>query len=787
MEDQFLYFQVVGIVILLLLLTVFLSIKCFDSQCFKLAPNSDELPLISRSEEADDNHEVQVTTEKSSVDLDHTLSVPCTTAIDKATDTEQQMPLQQPLEFINDHANDTEDEPRAKADDMPQCKSTPTNFLDFSQTCHGWLTSDKDFQAVYNVIWPARSKWYSIGVQLGLKMNDLNAIRKRHNKDPDECIIDMIGKWLNKEGAIWTKLSSALRHETVDYLQVANSLDHRLEIDSLGNSATSTSLASSTVSPMAKTSTSQYIEPSSDDEQGFYTSDSDSTDPSFKYLDTRKLTSSEKRTLIGRLRKETRDIMTHFANLVVNMRKSFKEREIGSQDLATTVQGIATREWLTSPLQNTLVDKDFTSVDEFVRHLQGENYISFINYHIVEYMITHHGSKQDKRSLHDYEKKFKEYCKRSVFEVPQDVFGPVPCDGEKFAFKIKGKRVDFLPHDCTTAEEDDISADDYPTLEKSAQKMNLSLGEALFILEKVSDALNLNIGSLVLLGVSNGCVEVTISVPKAIIDEVQAHFEETKSFLGDSLKSRFTKLETEGIRILCGPPGKPHVNLTSDNINLQWTKPKCRGLHVIQCYKIQYRSVRDTPKIWRTLVETEGDVAFTCVSIPSEIHLQDQTKLYFKIQAITEVGNGISSEISDPVILQQPCVGYNQSRICRSYSARHYRSKYEQSLTIDDLQHVLNNLNAAREKWYQIGLQLGLNVKALDDIAKSGSNSNTRLKCMLRIWLSQGGASWEALLKALQSRSVGYYTLSNKIAQTRISSTRVGRSYTLAVISNTGL
>ena len=40
-------------------------------------------------------------------------------------------------------------------------------------------------------------------------------------------------------------------------------------------------------------------------------------------------------------------------------------------------------------------------------------------------MIEHHGTEQDKRMLAVYKTKFEAYCKRSVFEVPKDVFGSV--------------------------------------------------------------------------------------------------------------------------------------------------------------------------------------------------------------------------------------------------------------------------------------------------------------------------------------------------------------------------
>ena len=360
-----------------------------------------------------------------------------------------------------------------------------------------WL-STKNFKEVINAVWPARLHWYLIGVQLDLQIVQLNIIRQNHHRIPDECIVDMLQTWLNQEGATWKELISALKHETVGCGQVASSIaaSLKLELESTEDVEILDSSAA-VISPVTTLANDSENDPLDSDSPS-------STVSSFENLDTSTLTNKESIRLKARLRKDTRKIITHFSDLVLYMRRSFKQKNFDPQDLATTVKGIAKREPETHSLQESMNLSAVTSIDVLVDKLQNENYISFINYHLVEYMISRYGSEEDKRKFAYYETKFKEYCKRSVFEVPQDVFGCVPSDGVKLAFKVTEEVVNNLPSNHTQVE-DDEDASDNPTAEASSKDLKLSLGDVLFIQEKVSETFDLDVGSLVLLGASRGC------------------------------------------------------------------------------------------------------------------------------------------------------------------------------------------------------------------------------------------------------------------------------------------
>ncbi len=86
------------------------------------------------------------------------------------------------------------------------------------------LTVD-DLAAVQSKAWSARHKWYNIGLQLGLKADDLDCIQMS-DRDSANCFTEMLKQWL-RQGSIektWDKLIKALQSETVNYGTLAKSI-----------------------------------------------------------------------------------------------------------------------------------------------------------------------------------------------------------------------------------------------------------------------------------------------------------------------------------------------------------------------------------------------------------------------------------------------------------------------------------------------------------------------------------------------------------------------------------
>lgn len=72
-------------------------------------------------------------------------------------------------------------------------------------------------------MWQGRSKWYDIGLELGLLAGDLDATEK---SDPGVCLTIMLKKWLRSDRSpSWHSLATALRAKPVGLEQLAKTID----------------------------------------------------------------------------------------------------------------------------------------------------------------------------------------------------------------------------------------------------------------------------------------------------------------------------------------------------------------------------------------------------------------------------------------------------------------------------------------------------------------------------------------------------------------------------------
>ena len=78
-------------------------------------------------------------------------------------------------------------------------------------------------------------------------------------------------------------------------------------------------------------------------------------------------------------------------------------------------------------------------------------------------------------------------------------------------------------------------------------------------------------------------------------------------------------------------------------------------------------------------------------------------------------------------------------------------------LTTSDLKNVRKSVWDARTKWYDIGIELEIDVSVLDAIKHDNDDAGSRLTAMLTNWLKRTTPSpnWEALVNALKSPTVG--------------------------------
>lgn len=80
----------------------------------------------------------------------------------------------------------------------------------------------KDLRVVRGLLYRAREKWYDIGVELEIDVEELNIISSRFN-DPAECLLHMLQLWLRSIDPLptWNILAAALTAEAVHEIALA--------------------------------------------------------------------------------------------------------------------------------------------------------------------------------------------------------------------------------------------------------------------------------------------------------------------------------------------------------------------------------------------------------------------------------------------------------------------------------------------------------------------------------------------------------------------------------------
>ena len=91
----------------------------------------------------------------------------------------------------------------------------------------GQVLGISDLDAVIEAIWEARKKWFYIGLNLGIKKEKLEDI-KRENQDVDDRFTEMVLTWLSNDKdtytCTWATLATVLRSPSVRFGQLADKL-----------------------------------------------------------------------------------------------------------------------------------------------------------------------------------------------------------------------------------------------------------------------------------------------------------------------------------------------------------------------------------------------------------------------------------------------------------------------------------------------------------------------------------------------------------------------------------
>ena len=359
-----------------------------------------------------------------------------------------------------------------------------------------------------------------------------------------------------------------------------------------------------------------------------------------------KLTSEDKVELEAQLILSADSMRKKFASLLVNVINSFQHQGIDPRRLASTV--FALTEYDDPIIGKPLLERDkealmkAQTVDHTFDVLRP--HMTFFNYEILEFLIEEMGSLSDKQKLQKFLQEFKRFCRRSVFEIPPNVLGHSAekvVDQQKFCIKVTKQFKAALLVQRKKQSEPDSQTDSSTQLSSSdedrkgicAPELGISLEDAKHIQRKLASVLKLKVSSIYLDSVSSGSIILTFLLPLHI------------SLTGLDSDPDMIALSSNGIHILCGPPGKPELKeLTSNGLIVQWSHPEY-GLPSLAKYILYYQKKYNEMSKWQKF-QLSSLETHTCVP-----DLSDGDTYVFKICTVSDIGTLQYSDESDPIVI----------------------------------------------------------------------------------------------------------------------------------------
>ncbi len=214
----------------------------------------------------------------------------------------------------------------------------------------------------------------------------------------------------------------------------------------------------------------------------------------FPYLDVTGLDDEDVIDLEERLISDTREVRTKFYNFSLCIRESIEQLDT-LDNLRDCILGAVV----------LLKDQDVSALDtehkglvlaanslaKIFSILRVYDYISFLNYQIIELLIRRYGTADDHKLLEQYLADLKTFCERNVFEVPLSAFSSHRSRKTAKVFALK----------CTKS----------PTL---------TLQGVRAMQNNVAEILGLELNALQLCSVKKGCVELHFLVSAAVAEHI---------------------------------------------------------------------------------------------------------------------------------------------------------------------------------------------------------------------------------------------------------------------------
>ena len=347
----------------------------------------------------------------------------------------------------------------------------------------------------------------------------------------------------------------------------------------------------------------------------------------------------DKIDLEAKLLTDAETIGQEFALLCLKTKDSFEQRGV-------------TPQMLTDALLDLMVYKPGSSCHDIIPLLKEEGgalmkaqtiretfhalrpHMSFFNYEILQFIIEAKGSEEDKVTLATFLTNFEKFCRRHVFEVPFATYSNgLHFDDPKIKQRLHVKVTKhFKAAFLIRSEAVPSTSDNSQNENVCSHKLGINLEDAKNIQRKLASILDLNPSSLFLDSISEGSVILTFLLPICV------------SLASVDNNPEITLLSSNGVIILCGPPGKPEPKeFTQNGIVLRWSPPEY-GCDSLAQYILYYQKQCKHDE-WE-MIKLDSLKTHTCVP-----DLNDGDMYVFKICTVSDVETLQYSNESDPVIL----------------------------------------------------------------------------------------------------------------------------------------
>ena len=90
-----------------------------------------------------------------------------------------------------------------------------------------------NLRAVRKAVWDARAAWKDIGIELDLKVTDLDVISETNHGNVNKCFSEMLTLWLKRVSPPpkWSAMVEALKEPAIGFEDLAEQVEHSVLSD----------------------------------------------------------------------------------------------------------------------------------------------------------------------------------------------------------------------------------------------------------------------------------------------------------------------------------------------------------------------------------------------------------------------------------------------------------------------------------------------------------------------------------------------------------------------------